>query len=51
MNQYQYAIIALLALQAATLIVLYRTQQVGEWFRKAWIRDSTELLDYKRGYK
>ena len=48
MNQYQIAIVSLLALQAVTLCLLWRTQQTGEWFRKAWLRDSTELLYWKR---
>ena len=42
------AIVSLLALQAVTLCLLWRTQQTGEWFRKAWLRDSTELLYWKR---
>ena len=48
MNQYQIAIIALLALQAATLFILYDTHKAGEWWRKAWLRDSAELLYWKR---
>jgi hypothetical protein len=48
MNQYQIAIIALLALQAATLFILYDTHKAGEWFRKAWLRDNAELLRWKR---
>ena len=42
------AIVSLLALQAVTLCLLWRTQQTGEWFRKAWLRDSAELLRWKR---
>jgi hypothetical protein len=38
------AIIALLSLQAVTLIILWRTHLDREWFRKAWLRDSAELL-------
>jgi hypothetical protein len=48
MNQYQIAIVALLALQAATLIILWLTHLDREWFRKAWVRDSWELLHWKR---
>ena len=48
MTHEQIAIVALLALQAVTLCLLWRTQQTGEWFRKAWLRDSTELLRWKR---
>ena len=48
MNQYQIAIVSLLALQAATLFILYDTHKAGEWFRKAWLRDNAELLRWKR---
>lgn len=48
MNQYQIAIIALLSLQAVTLIILWRTHLDREWFRKAWLRDNAELLRWKR---
>jgi hypothetical protein len=48
MNQYQIAIVALLALQGVTLWLLWRTQQAGEWFRKAWLRESRELLKIKQ---
>ena len=48
MNQYQFAIIALLAMQAVTLFLLYRTHIDREWLRMAWIRESTELLKMKR---
>ena len=43
------AIVSLLALQAATLFILYDTHKAGEWFRKAWIRESAELLNIKKG--
>ena len=42
------AIVSLLALQAATLFILYDTHKAGEWWRKAWLRDSAELLYWKR---
>ena len=48
MNQYQFAIIALLAMQAVTLHILYRTHVDREWLRMAWLRESTELLKMKR---
>lgn len=48
MSQYEIAIVALLAAQAASLYALWLTHQSGEWFRKAWLRDSAELLFWKR---
>lgn len=48
MNQYQIAIIALLALEATTLIVLWQTHVDRTWWRSAWRRDTTELLLLKR---
>jgi len=27
--------------------LLWETQKIGEWFRKAWVRDSAELLHWK----
>jgi hypothetical protein len=44
----QIAIVALLAMQAVTFFLLWETQKIGEWFRKAWVRDSAELLHWKR---
>jgi hypothetical protein len=48
MNQYELAIAALLGLQTITMIVLWRCHAEKEWFRKAWVRDSAELLYWKR---
>jgi hypothetical protein len=48
MTHEQIAIITLLAIEAVTLYTLWLTQQTGEWFRKAWLRDSAELLEWKR---
>ena len=48
MSQHEIAIITLLAIEAVTLYALWLTQQSGEWFRKAWMRDSAELLHWKR---
>jgi hypothetical protein len=42
------AIVSLLALQAATLAILWDTHRQYNWFRKAWIRDTKELLFWKR---
>jgi hypothetical protein len=49
MNQYELAIAALLGLQTITMIVLWRCHAEKEWFRKAWIRDTKELLIIKKG--
>ena len=48
MTQYQIAIIALLAAQAFTLALLWLTKEDADQWRKAWLRDATELLDWKR---
>ncbi len=48
MNQYEIAIIALLALEATTLLVLWQTHVDRTWWRNAWIKDTTELLFLKR---
>jgi hypothetical protein len=48
MTHDQIAIITLLAIEAVTLYALWLTHQSGEWFRKAWLRDSAELLEWKR---
>ena len=49
MNQYQIAIVTLLALEAVTLTILWRTHVDREWFRNAWMREGTELLNIKQG--
>lgn len=49
MSPEKYAIVALLAMQAVSLFLLWETQKAGEWFRKAWIRESRELLTLKKG--
>jgi hypothetical protein len=51
MTHEQIAIIALLSLQAVTLIILWRTHLDREWFRMAWLREGTELLNIKRDQK
>ncbi|WP_353209774.1 hypothetical protein [Sphingorhabdus sp.] len=48
MTQEKLAIIALLTLQSVTLIILWRTHLDREWFRMAWLREGTELLNIKR---
>ncbi len=48
MTHEQIAIIALLIAQALSIYAIWLTQQSGEWFRKAWLRDSAELLHWKR---
>lgn len=48
MTQHEIAIITLLAIEAMTLYALWMTHQSGEWWRKAWLRDSAELLHWKR---
>jgi hypothetical protein len=51
MNQYEIAIAGLLGLQTITLIILWRTHVDREWFRMAWLREGTELLNIKREQK
>ena len=48
MNQYQIAIVALLALQAVTLFLLWEAVKHGDKWRDAWMRDTSELLYWKR---
>ena len=48
MTHEQIAIIALIAAQAATLAILWDTHRQYNWFRKAWTRDTKELLFWKR---
>ena len=48
MNQYQIAIVALLIAQAFTLALLWLTKEESDQWREAWLRDATELLDWKR---
>lgn len=43
-----FTIAVLLAAQAATLSILWDTHRQYSWFRKAWVRDTKELLDWKR---
>ena len=48
MNQYQIAIVALLALQAVTLFLLWEAVKHGDKWRDMWMRDTSELLYWKR---
>ena len=48
MTQYEIAIAALLAAQAATLYLLWLTKEDADQWRKTWLRDATELLQWKR---
>jgi len=48
MLHYQIAIIALLIAQSFTLWLLWESAKSGDWFRRAWIRDNIELLEWKR---
>jgi hypothetical protein len=48
MNQYQIAIAALLAAQAFTLALLWLTKEESDQWRTMWLRDATELLEWKR---
>lgn len=48
MTQHQIAIVALLAIEAVTLYALWLTKKDADQWRKAWLRDSAELLHWKR---
>ena len=48
MNQYQIAIVSLLALQAVTLFLLWEAVKHGDKWRDMWMRDTSELLYWKR---
>jgi hypothetical protein len=48
MTQYQIAIAGLLAAQAFTLTLLWLTKNESDQWRTMWLRDATELLQWKR---
>jgi len=48
MTPEKYAIVTLLAMQITTLFILWRTNAERHWFRRAWIRESRELLTIKK---
>ena len=43
-----FTIAVLLAAQVATLAILWDTYNQYSWFRKAWVRDTKELLLWKQ---
>ena len=48
MTQHEIAIAALLAAQASTLYLLWLTKGESDHWRTMWLRDATELLQWKR---
>jgi len=48
MNQYQIAIVALLISQAVTLLLLWKAVKRGNAWQAMWMRDTSELLFWKR---
>ena len=48
MTQYQIALVAMLAAQAVTLAFLWFTKEECDQWRAMWLRDATELLEWKR---
>lgn len=48
MNQYQLAILGLLLAQLSALYALYKTIKDRDQWRTMWLRDATELLEWKR---
>jgi hypothetical protein len=48
MTQYQIALVALLIAQAVTIALLYITKNECYDWRDMWLRDATELLEWKR---
>ena len=48
MTQYELAIAGLLAAQAFTLALLYITKNECYDWRDMWLRDATELMEWKR---
>ena len=48
MNQYQLAILGLLLAQLSALYALYKTIKDRDQWRTMWLRDATELLQWKR---
>ena len=48
MTQYELAIAGLLAAQAVTLAFLWLTKNECDQWRAMWLRDATDLLQWKR---
>jgi hypothetical protein len=48
MNQYQIAIVVALMAQAVTLFLLWMTHRDRQIWQAMWMRDTSELLFWKR---
>jgi hypothetical protein len=48
MNHYQIVIVLLLISQGVTLFLLWETAKNGDKWRVLWMRDSAELIFWKR---
>lgn len=48
MDSHQIAIIALLIAQAFTIALLWLTKKEIDHWRTMWLREATELLEWKR---
>ncbi len=48
MNQYQIAIVVLLAMQLFTSFLLWEAVKRGDKWQAMWTRDTSELLFWKR---
>lgn len=48
MNQYQIALILALVMQAITLLLLWKAINRAATWQAMWIRDTSELLYWKR---
>jgi hypothetical protein len=48
MSQYEIIIVLLLISQVVTLALLWETAKNGDKWRAVWMRDSAELLFWKR---
>jgi hypothetical protein len=48
MTHEQIALVAMLAAQAVTLAFLWLTKKESDHWRAMWLRDATELLEWKR---
>jgi hypothetical protein len=48
MNHYQIVIVLLLISQVVTLALLWETAKNGDKWRVLWMRDSAELIFWKR---
>jgi hypothetical protein len=48
MNQYEIAIVVALIMQAVTLFLLWEAVKRGNAWQAMWMRDTSELLFWKR---